>query len=69
MSMLPWLLLASTLGVRFLLARQSAWGWWLDLVSVGPWLLYYYSRGDYPLLAVPILFGVLDLKALRWWRR
>ena len=68
MNLLPWLLLASTLGVRYLLARRSPLGWWLDLASVGPWLLYYASRGDYQLLAVPLLFAALDLKALGWWR-
>lgn len=68
LTFLPWLLLASTLIVRYLLARKNAWGWRLDLLSVGPWLLYYANHGDWPLLAVPLIFGALDLKALRWWR-
>ena len=68
MSALPWLLLATTLIVRLLLARKLRAGWYIDLASVAPWLLYYWTRGDYQLLAIPLLFAALDLKALHWWR-
>ena len=37
MTVLPWL------PVRYLLARKSVWGWRLDLLSVLPWLAYYYT--------------------------
>ena len=38
MSLLPWLLLGSTLTVRYLLAHHHPSGWLVDLASVGPWL-------------------------------
>lgn len=68
MTLLPWLLLGSTLCVRWLLAHRDRRGWALDLLSVGPWCAYYAGNGDYVLLAVPLLFGALDLRALRVWR-
>ena len=67
MNLLPWLLLGTTVVVRYLLAHRNRLGWWLDLASVGPWLLYYGSRGDFQLLVVPLLFAALDIKALRRW--
>ena len=69
MNVLPWLLLASTLAVRYLLARRNAWGWRLDLLSVPGWLAWYASVEAWPLLAIPLLFGALDLRALKWWER
>ena len=54
--------------VLYLLATRNRWGWWQDLASVVPWLLYYTGRADYQLFLVPLLFAVLDLKALGWWR-
>lgn len=69
MTLLPWLLLRMTLVVRYLLASGNHWGWWLDLVSVPSWLIYYASRGDYPLLAVPLLFAALDVRAIWRWSR
>ena len=68
MTLLPWLLLATTLAVRLLLARKNAWGWTLDLCTVPPWLYFYASHDAWPLMAVPLVFGWLDLKALAWWR-
>ena len=67
-ALLPWLLLLSTLIVRYLLARKNPWGWRVDLLSVAPWLTYYWLNGSYPLLAVPLIFAALDLRALRWWK-
>lgn len=65
---LPWLLLASTLLVRLMLARKVRAGFYLDIVSVPFWLAYYLHNGSYPLLAVPVVFGCLDYQALRrWW--
>ena len=70
MSLLPYLLLATTLTVRFALARKRRWGWYLDLASVAPWLAYYTHNGDWPLLAVPLIFAYLDVRALRGeWAR
>lgn len=69
MTALPWVLLASTITVRVLLARRMRAGFYLDLVSVAPWLAYYASNHSWPLLAVPLIFGALDVRALRvWWR-
>ena len=68
MTALPFLLLGSTLLVRYLLARRNPWGWRVDLLSVAPWLAYYYGHGDYPLLLVPLIFAALDVRALRWWK-
>lgn len=70
MILLPWLLLLSTLCVRVLLARRLRAGWYVDLLSVGPWLVYYAHNGDWQLMAVPVVFGWLDVQALRrWWRK
>ena len=69
MTALPWLLLASALLVRLLLARRNRRGWWLDIVSVPAWAVYYAANGDWPLVAVPIMYGVIAVQALRrWWR-
>lgn len=68
MTWLPWLLLAVTLSVRVLLARRNRAGFWLDLCSVPAWLTYYGLNRDYQLLAIPLIFGWLDVQALRrWW--
>ncbi len=68
MSYLPWLLLASTITVRVLIAKKWRQAFYVDLVSVVPWLAYYWHNGSYPLLVVPVLFGALDVKALlHWW--
>lgn len=69
MSLLPWLLLASTLTVRWALARKERWGWWLDLATVPPWCAFYVNAEAWPLLMIPFVFGALDVKALRGaWR-
>jgi hypothetical protein len=68
-SLLPWVLLATTITVRVLFARLSRWGWWLDLGTVPLWLVYYAAHGDWPLLGVPLLFAWIDLKAVSFWRR
>ena len=68
MSALPWLLLLSTLLVRFLLAKKQRSGFYIDLLTVPAWSFLYWDRELYPLMAVPLLFGYLDLMALRkWW--
>lgn len=67
MKHLPWLLLASTLTVRVLIAFHYPLAFWVDLASVPAWLFYYYSRKDKPLMAVPLTFAALDVKALVSW--
>ena len=59
MSALPWVLTACALLVRLLLAHRSRRGWWLDIVSVPLWAFYYGAHGDWPLVAVPIMYGVI----------
>ena len=69
MSLLPWILLASTLLVRWRLARHDRRGFLIDLATVPPWLVFYAEAEAWPLIAIPLLFGALDLKALaHWWR-
>lgn len=69
MTYLPWLLLGSTLTVRYALARGQKWGFMLDIASVPFWLLQYATKDLWPLLAIPLVFGYLDVMALRrWWR-
>lgn len=68
MSALPWLLLASTLLVRLLLAKKQRSGFYIDLLTVPAWSFLYISQGLWPLLPIPFVFGYLDLMALRkWW--
>ena len=68
MTLLPWLLLLSTLTVRLLLARKLRAGFYLDLGTIPAWVAYYAHHGDYQLIAIPFVFGGLDLLALRrWW--
>ena len=68
-TVLSFLLLGCTLAVRWALAHKQRWGWWLDLASVAPWLAFYVSTEAWPLLAIPLIFGALDVKALRGeWR-
>ncbi len=68
-SLLPWLLLSTTLGCRILVAKKYGAGFYVDLFSVPFWLLYYNHNGSYPMLAIPLIFGWLDFRALtRWWR-
>jgi hypothetical protein len=68
MSLLPWYLLANVLLVRFLLAKKIRSAFWLDLASVIPWIIYYYNNGDWQLVAIPLILGYWDIKALRsWW--
>ena len=68
-ALLPYLLLCSTIAVRYLLARRNPWGWRLDLLTVAPWIALYAGAGLWPLIPIPVLFGALDLMALRrWWR-
>ena len=69
MSALPWLLLTSTLLVRFLLARKHRSGFYIDLLTVPAWAFLYISQGLWPLLPVPLIFGAMDVYALRTrWR-
>mgnify|MGYP001617591336 CR=1 FL=1 len=68
-ALLPWLVLASTLAVRFSLARKWRWGFWLDLASVPAWAAYYLTNGDPQLLIIVGWFAFLDVKALKvWWK-
>lgn len=68
MTPLPYLLLLTTLSVRLLLALESSWGWYLDLLTVPGWLWLYRSKGLGPLMPIPLVFGALDVIALRNWR-
>lgn len=68
-SYLPWLLLGTTITVRALVSKKMKAGFYIDLATVPPWLLYYFHNGSYPLLAVPLIFGSLDIRAItRWWK-
>lgn len=65
---LPWLLLANTLVVRYLLARHNRLGFVLDILSVPAWVTFYILHEAWPLIAIPFVFAYLDIKALtRWW--
>ena len=67
--MLPWLLLCSTLTVRYFAARKLQHGFYIDLLSVPLWVWFYVGIEAWPLLAIPLIFGALDLMAItRWWR-
>ena len=66
---LPWLLLVSTISVRLLFARQSCWGWCLDMASVPAWLWLYGSRELWPLLPIPVIFAVIDVRGVQRWRQ
>lgn len=67
---LPWLLLATTLSVRFMLARHNRAGFVVDLFTVPLWTYYYFSAGDYQLVVIPYVFAYLDVKALTaWWEK
>ena len=69
MTLLPWALLATTIAVREAISRKHRWGFYLDLATVPFWLTFYVSAGAYPLLAVPLYFGYLDVRALtKWWK-
>ena len=69
MTFLPWLLLATTIAVREALSRKWRWAFYLDLLTVPLWLLFYLYNGAYPLMAVPLYFAYLDVRALsKWWR-
>ena len=69
MTVLPWLLLASTLLVRLLLARHDRRGFYLDLLTVPLWTLFYVDARAWPLIVIPYVFAYLDVRALRvWWR-
>lgn len=69
MGVLPWVLLGSTIAVRFSLARKWRWGFYLDLASGPLWSWYYLSNGDPQLLLIVAWFAFLDMKALtKWWR-
>lgn len=69
MTVLPYLLLATTLTVRYCAARKWRAGFYVDLLSAAPWILFYANAEAWPLLAIPVIFGALDVLALaRWWR-
>ena len=63
-SLLPYVLLGSTLTVRWLIARKHPGGFYLDIASVPLWLTYYAENGSWPLLAIPLLFGWMDVMAM-----
>jgi hypothetical protein len=69
MTALPYLLLATTLSVRALLMVKDRRGWWLDIATIPAWVLFYVSAEAWPLIAIPFVFGALDVRALRGaWR-
>lgn len=68
MTLLPWLLLLTTLCVRALIAFEYEEAFVLDLCTVPGWLWLYKSKGLGPLLPIPLVFGALDVIALRQWR-
>jgi len=69
MTALPWALLASTLLVRYLLARHDRRGFYLDLLTVQLWTLFYVDARAWPLIVIPYVFAYLDVRALQvWWR-
>ena len=67
MSALPWLLLATTLCVRWLAGNKNPWAWRLDLLTVLPWAAFYVHAEAYPLAAIPFVFGAIDLRNLQKW--
>ena len=70
MTLLPWLLLATTLTVRGLLMVKRREGWLLDVATIPLWITYYLNNGDWMLIAIPLIFGAMALKALTGaWRR
>lgn len=69
MNALPWLLLASTLIVRWLAGSKRPLAWWLDLGTIPFWCAFYIRVEAWPLLAIPILFGAIDVRNLREWAR
>lgn len=70
MTYLPWLLLASTLTVRLLLAKHIRAGFYLDILSIPAWLTFYVGAEAWALLPIPFVFGYLDVMALKkWWVR
>ena len=66
--MLPWALLATTIGVRVLVVYKTPLCFWLDLATVPAWAYLYASQGLWPLLPIPLIFGALDIQGLRRWR-
>lgn len=66
---LPYVLTATTLTVRVLLAKRNRLGWWLDIFTVPLWLAFYAPQAAYPLMALTLAFGALDVRALAWWKR
>lgn len=66
---LPYLLTATTLTVRVLLAKRIRVAWWIDIATVPLWLAFYIPLQAWPLCGLTLLFGALDLKALGWWKR
>ena len=69
MSWLPWCLLATTLTVRYLVARHNQAAFGLDLLTIPAWVAYYVHNQSWPLVTIPFIFGYFDVQALRkWWR-
>ena len=67
---LPVILTASTLLVRWRLSVKDRRGWFLDLATVPLWTWFYISAEAWPLLVIPYVFAFLDVKALRGaWRQ
>ena len=63
------LLLASTLLVRWRLARHDRRGFVIDIATVPMWTYLYASEGLWALLPIPFIFGALDVAALKkWWQ-
>ena len=69
MTYLPWMLLLTTLTVRALIAYRNRAAFWLDIGSIPAWLYVYQQKELYALLPIPLIFGALDLLALRRWAR
>ena len=73
MTVLPYLLLASTLAVRYAITRRwgggRCWGWLLNLVIVQVWIALDIWRDLWPFIIIPFVFLFLHGQALRRWRR
>lgn len=69
MNYLPILLLISTLTVRALIWRRQRLAFALDACSIPFWSYFYIAKDAPILVAVPLLFGFLDVQSWRYWGR
>ena len=65
---LSFLVLASTLTVRWLAGSKNSHAWRLDLLTVPLWAYFYVSTDAWGLLPLPFVLGAISYRNLRLWR-